>query len=92
MSLIRRDDYVQASKHNKTKSPRRASHGGVSTSKKIRLATQDKSKQCSLCNNIATTTVQVSKKETRKLCSKHLADWKRKDFKYSVKFERGTNG
>jgi len=44
MSLFRYSDYYAESKKNKVVSPRRASHGGVKTSKQVRLPTQYKSK------------------------------------------------
>ena len=75
MSLIRWSDYPKNQKV---------------TSKKVRLATQDKSRKCSLCDNIATTEIPISEKETRKLCQVHLADYKRKDFEYTVKFEKAN--
>lgn len=61
MSLLRESDYVQASKQNKIVNPRRASHGGIATSKKVRLATQDKSKKvfCRNCNKQNTPTAKI---------------------------------
>lgn len=52
MSFITKKDYERESKHNKVVSPKRASHGGVKTSKQVRLPTQYKSKvqYCRNCN------------------------------------------
>ena len=76
MSLIRKSDYNAAAKNQKI------------TSKKVKLPTQSKSRRCSLCDEIATTEIKLNENETRKLCQTHLADYKRKDFKYSAKFEK----
>ena len=50
--LLTKEDYIQSSMKNNIVSPRRASHGGIATSKKIRLPTQHKSKKvfCRNCN------------------------------------------
>lgn len=52
MSLFRKSDYLNESKKNKVVSPRRANHGGIKTSKQVRLPTQYKSKKvfCRNCN------------------------------------------
>ena len=81
MSLIRASDYKRQEERPKNQKL---------VQKKVRLATQDKSRKCSLCDQIATVEIKISDKETRKLCQKHLADYKRKDLKYSVKFERAN--
>jgi len=74
MSLFRYSDYYNESKKNKVVSPRRASHGGVKTSKKVRLPTQYKSevKYCRNCyrkneiSNIICTQCDVSLKYASK--------------------------
>lgn len=74
MSLFRYSDYYAESKKNKVVSPRRASHGGVKTSKQVRLPTQYKSKvkYCRNCNcknkitNIICTQCDVSLKYASK--------------------------
>ena len=70
MSLFRKSDYQQASKKNKVVSPRRASHGGIATSKKIRLPTQHKSPnhKCSQCQRTDAKKYSISQKEVRWLC------------------------
>ena len=70
MSLLTNDDYYKASKQNKVVSPRRASHGGIATSKKIRLPTQHRSPKhkCSLCTRTDAKQYSISEKETRWLC------------------------
>lgn len=70
MSLLKPDDYIQASKKNKIVSPRRASHGGIATSKKIPLPTQYKTKKhkCSQCTRTDAKQFSISEKECRWLC------------------------
>ena len=61
MSLFRQSDYERESKHNKVVSPRRASHGGIKTSPKVRLPTQYKSKKvyCRNCNKQNTESARI---------------------------------
>lgn len=70
MSLLRNDDYFKASKQNKVVNPRRASHGGIATSKKVRLPSQHKSlkHKCSQCQRTDAKQYAISEKETRWLC------------------------
>ena len=61
---------------------------------KVRLPTQHrtkKKKKCSLCSEESVQRIQISETEFRELCQKHFSDWRRKDFKYSVKFERAND-
>lgn len=62
------------------------------TSKKVKLPTQLRTKRekCSLCKEDSVQKIQISDTEFRNLCSKHFADWKRKDLKYSVRFEKAS--
>ena len=57
---------------------------------RIRLPTQMRTKKetCSLCKERSVIKLKVSDNETRKLCYAHYADYKRKDFDYSVRFEK----
>lgn len=52
MSIFSKTDYERESKQNKVVNPRRASHGGIKTSPKVKLPTQLKSKKvfCRNCN------------------------------------------
>jgi len=52
MVFLTQSDYERESKHNKVVNPKRASHGGIRTSKQVRLPTQYKSKKvfCRNCN------------------------------------------
>lgn len=70
MSLLRRSDYEQLSKKNKVVSPRRGSHGGISTSKKITLPTQHRSPNhnCSQCTRKDAKKYNIGPKEVRWLC------------------------
>lgn len=70
MSLFRKSDYQQASKKNNVVSPRRASHGGIATSKKIRLPTQNRTPnhKCAHCPRKDASKYFISAKEVRWLC------------------------
>jgi len=70
MSLFRKSDYAEASKKNKVVSPRRASHGGIATSKKITLPTQHRTPhhKCSLCTRTDAKKYHLTEKEVRWLC------------------------
>lgn len=70
MSLFSREDYERESKTNKVVSPRRASHGGIATSKKIKLPTQHKSPNhnCAHCTRKDAKKYKISTKEVRWLC------------------------
>lgn len=62
MSLLRKSDYYQESKKNKIVNPRRSQHhGGIRTSKQVRLPTQYKSKKvfCRNCNRQNTESAKV---------------------------------
>jgi len=61
MSLFRQSDYERESKQNKVVSPRRASHGGVKTSKQVRLPSNLKSKKvfCRNCNRQNTESAKI---------------------------------
>jgi len=63
MSIFSKSDYQRESKHNKVVSPRRASHGGIKTSVKVKLPAYLKSKPvfCRNCNRQNT--------ESAKICS-----------------------
>lgn len=63
---------------------------GLTVMKKTRFATQDKTKTCSFCKMPAEIVLDLGN-DTRKLCKKHHADYKRRDFKYSVKFEKASD-
>jgi len=70
MSLLTKDDYFKKSKKNKVVSPHRASHGGITTSTKIRLPSQHKSPnhKCSQCTRTDAKRYTISEKEVRWLC------------------------
>lgn len=72
----------------------RGSHGGVQTAPKAKLPTSMKSKPCSFCKNPAITTVVLGDnkyKNTRRLCKDHANDFKRRNLKYSAKFEKASD-
>ena len=70
MSLFRYSDYYDESKKNKTVTPRRGSHGGVRTGKKVKLPTQYRSTnpKCSQCTRKDARKYQLTPKEYRWLC------------------------
>ena len=70
MSLFRYSDYADASKKNKIISPRRASHGGIATSRKVTLPTQHRSPnhKCSQCERKDAKKYYLTEKECRWLC------------------------
>lgn len=70
MSLLRQSDYLQQSQKNKVVSPRRGSHGGIATSRKVRLPTQHKTLKhpCSQCTRRDAKKYAISEKEVRWLC------------------------
>jgi len=55
--------------------------------KKEKLATQDKSKPCSLCDMPSVETVQFVG-GFRRLCQSHYNQWKRKDLLFPVTFTK----
>ncbi|KKK80829.1 hypothetical protein LCGC14_2819560 [marine sediment metagenome] len=90
MSLFSYDDYAHASKKNNVVSPRRASHGGITTSKKVRFPTQHRSPnhKCSLCERKDAKKYYISEKEVRWLCPICVIKNKNKDSKEKVDFIR----
>ncbi len=70
MSLFRKSDYLDESKKNRIVSPRRGSHGGIATSKKITLPTQYRTPnhKCSQCPRKDAKKYYLTQKETRWLC------------------------
>ena len=71
MSLLRKSDYHKESKKNNVVSPRRASHGGIATSKKITFPTQHRTPnhKCALCPRKDAKKYYLTQKEVRWLCS-----------------------
>jgi len=61
MSIFSKSDYKKESKHNKVVNPKRASHGGIKTSKQVKLPTQYKSKKvfCRNCNRQNTESAKI---------------------------------
>jgi len=92
MSLFRKSDYQQASKKNKVVSPHRASHGGITTSKKIRLPTQHKSPnhKCSQCQRTDAKKYPLTEKEVRWLCPLCVIKNKNKDIKEIPNFVKAS--
>lgn len=60
MVYITQSDYLNESKKNKLVLPRRGSHGGIKTSKQVRLPTQYKSKKV-YCRNCAKQNTESAK-------------------------------
>lgn len=88
MSLFRKSDYSQASKKNKVVSPRRASHGGITTSTRVKIPTQYKSQnhKCALCTRRDAKKFHISLYETRWLCSECTQRRQNKDVKEKPHF------
>ena len=68
---------------------------GTKTQKRVKLPTQyrtkKKTKPCSICKEPSIVKIRTSNQgETRRLCYTHYADYKRKDFDYSVRFEKAN--
>ena len=70
MSLFRKSDYQKESKKNNVVSPRRGSHGGIATSKKVRYPTQHRTPnhKCAHCPRKDASKYSISAKEVRWLC------------------------
>ena len=92
MSLFSYDDYAHASKKNNVVSPRRASHGGIATSKKIRLPTQYRTlkHQCSQCERKDAKKYYLTEKECRWLCPVCIIRNKNKNTKEKVNFLKAS--
>ena len=92
MSLLRQDDYLKSSKKNNIVNPRRGSHGGITTSKKVRLPTQLKTipHNCSQCPRKDAKQYHISTKETRWLCPICVNKHQRKDDKEKPNFVRAS--
>ena len=92
MSLFRKSDYSEASKKNKVVSPRRASHGGIATSKKIRQPTQHRSRnhKCSQCTRTDAKKYHLTEKEVRWLCPVCIIIHQNKNRKEKPNFIRAS--
>lgn len=92
MSLFSYDDYAHESKKNKVVSPRRGSHGGIATSKKIRLPTQYRTLkyQCSQCERKDAKKYYISEKECRWLCPVCVIKNKNRDSKEKPNFIKAS--
>ena len=89
---LTKDDYRR--EHGKgfgnTRKNQRITSVKVKLPTQFRTESQKKQTKCSLCKEFSVQRIQISDKEFRELCQTHLADWKRKDLKYSVKFEKSN--
>ena len=92
MSLLRKSDYHQESKKNNIVSPRRGTHGGIATSKKIRLPTQHKTPnhKCSLCTRTDAKKYYLTEKEVRWLCPLCVIKNKNRDSKEKPNFVKAS--
>ncbi len=88
MSLLRKSDYQQASKKNNVVSPRRGSHGGIATSKKVQLPTQHRTPnhKCSHCERKDAKKYQITEKESRWLCVICVKRYQNKNLKEKLNF------
>lgn len=92
MSLLKKSDYQQASKKNNIVSSRRGSHGGIATSKKIRLPTQHRTPnhKCSQCERKDAKKYYLTEKEVRWLCAACLMRFKYRDIKEKPNFVKAS--
>jgi len=92
MSLLTKDDYINSSKKNNIVSPRRASHGGIATSKKIQLPTQHKLQKhnCAHCIRTDAKQYSISQKETRWLCASCVAKHNNSNVKEKPHFVKAS--
>ena len=92
MSLFRKSDYAEASKKNKIVSPRRASHGGIATSKKVTFPTQHRTPnhKCSQCTRTDAKKYYLTGKDVRWLCPVCVNKNKNRDSKEKVDFIKAS--
>lgn len=92
MSLFRYSDYGNESKKNKVVSPRRASHGGIATSKKITLPTQYRTTKhkCAHCTRTDAKKYYLTGKEVRWLCPVCVIKNKNRDSKEKTNFVKAS--
>jgi len=92
MSLLRKSDYQKESKKNNVVSPRRGSHGGIATSKKIRLPTQHRTPnhKCSQCTRTDAKKYYLTEKEVRWLCPVCVIKNKNRDSKEIPNFVKAS--
>ena len=92
MSLLRKSDYHEESKKNKVVSPKRGTHGGITTYKKIKLPTQHRSPnhKCSQCTRTDAKKYYLTEKEVRWLCPVCIIKNKNKNSKEKPNFVRAS--
>jgi len=92
MSLLRKSDYHKESKKNNVVSPRRGSHGGIATSKKVRYPTQHRTQKhkCSQCIRTDAKKYYLTEKECRWLCPVCISKNKNRDTKEKTNFIKAT--
>ena len=92
MSLFRYSDYIAESKKNKVVSPRRGSHGGIRTSKQVKLPTQYHTvkHQCSHCTRTDAKKFYLGEKECRWLCPVCIIKNKNKNSKEKPNFIKAS--
>ena len=92
MSLFSYSDYTNESKKNKVVSPRRGSHGGIATGKKITLPTQYRTPnhKCSQCERKDAKKYQITEKESRWLCVVCVKRYQNKNSKEKPNFIKAS--
>ncbi len=92
MSLFSYSDYYNESKKNKVVSPRRGSHGGIATGKKITLPTQHRTPnhKCSQCERKDAKKYQITEKEVRWLCIVCVKRYQNKNLKEKTNFVKAS--
>ena len=92
LSLFRYSDYANESKKNKVVSPRRGSHGGIRTGRKVTLPTQYRTQnhKCSHCTRTDAKKYYLTEKEVRWLCPVCVIKNKNKNSKEKVNFLKAS--
>ena len=92
MSLFSYSDYYNESKKNKVVSPRKGSHGGIATAKKIRFSTKHRSHnhKCSHCTRTDAKKYYLTAKECRWLCPVCVIKNKNRDSKEKPNFIKAS--
>ena len=92
MVYLTSSDYQQESKKNNVVSPRRGSHGGIATSKKVRLPSQYRTTKhhCSHCTRTDAAKYSISEREVRWLCPVCVIKNNNKDSKEKPNFLKAS--
>lgn len=92
MVFLTSSDYIQESKKNNIVSPRRGSHGGIATSKKVTLPTQYRSQNhnCSQCTRKDAKKFNITASDVRWLCPVCVIKNQNRDTKEKPNFVKAS--